>query len=179
MKKALLYTVLGLVSILGLNSCGSKEEVITLKKGDAMPEIELFDQYNNQINVHQFLPKNTLVVYFYPKDDTPGCTKEACTFRDAYEAFQNAGAMVIGISADSPESHLEFAEKYQLPFPLLSDSDNKISKAFGVPSEYLGAVPGRVTFVIDHEGIIQFVFQDLDSVEQHVKEALKVIEQIG
>lgn len=179
MKKAFLYTLLGLFTVVGLNSCGSEEEVTTLKKGDAIPEIVLYDQHNQLFNVNDFVGINSMVIYFYPKDDTPGCTKEACSFRDSYEVFNSAGAMVIGISSDSPKSHLEFADKYGLPFPLLSDTEDKISKAFGVPSDYMGAVPGRVTFVIDREGIVQFVFQDLDSAEQHVEEAMQVIKQIG
>ncbi len=179
MKKAFLYTLLGFFTMVTLNSCGSGEAVDTLKKGDPIPEIELYDQHKHLFSVNDFIGVNSLVIYFYPKDDTPGCTKEACTFRDSYDVFQSAGAMVIGISADSPESHLEFAEKYGLPFPLLSDSENKISKAFGVPTEFMGTVPGRVTFIVDREGIIQYVFQDLDSAEQHVEEAMQVIKQIG
>lgn len=98
-----------------------------------------------------------VVVYFYPKDDTPGCTAEACAFRDQYQDFTQAGAEVIGISSDGPESHAHFAGKHRLPFVLLSDQGGAVRKAYGV-SAMLGLLPGRVTFVLDKSGTIRHMF---------------------
>lgn len=178
MKTKLLFSILGLFTILGLNSCENQPQVNTLKIGDPIPQIELFNQNNQLVSVNDFVGQQNMVIYFYPKDDTPGCTKEACGFRDSFEHFQDLNVMVFGISSDSPESHLAFADKYNLPFMLLSDSENKISQAFGVPSEYMGALPGRVTFLVDKTGTIQYVLKDLDSAEEHVKEAMRILPKI-
>jgi peroxiredoxin Q/BCP len=114
------------------------------------------------------------VLYFYPKDDTPGCTVESCSFRDSYEAFKDIGAEVIGISSDSPESHQKFAQKHNLPFTLLSDSDSAVRKVYGVPAT-LGLLPGRVTFVIDQAGLIRHMFNSQFNPKAHVEEAMKVL----
>ena len=119
-----------------------------------------------------------MVIYFYPKDDTPGCTKEACSFRDFYEDFNEAGAMVIGISDDSPNTHADFAKKNNLPFTLLSDHGNKVRELLGVPKSLLGLIPGRVTYVIDKKGIVRHVFNSQFNVEKHVHEAIEVLKQI-
>lgn len=118
-----------------------------------------------------------MVIYFYPKDDTPGCTIESCTFRDSYEEFKEAGAEVIGISSDSPQSHQQFASKYQLPFILLSDSQGKVRKLFDVPN-VLFLLPGRVTYVIDKEGIVRHIFNSMMDFKAHVDEALKTIKSL-
>jgi peroxiredoxin Q/BCP len=122
-----------------------------------------------------FLGKKAIVLYFYPKDDTPGCTKESCTFRDQYEVFLESGAEVIGISSDSPESHKNFATKYRLPFRLLSDEGEKVRNIYGVSST-LGLLPGRETFVIDRQGIIRHKFSSQFRPTKHVEEALKVLQ---
>jgi peroxiredoxin Q/BCP len=115
-----------------------------------------------------------VVLYFYPADDTPGCTKEACSFRDNYEDFQDAGATVIGVSRDSLESHVAFAEKHRLPFLLLSDKDETLAKAFGV-RKTLGLLPGRVTYVIDPEGVVRKEFSSQVRATKHFDEALATI----
>lgn len=119
------------------------------------------------------LGKQPVVICFYPKDDTPGCTREACTFRDMYSDFADAGAQVVGISADTPEKHADFARKHNLPFVLLSDIGNSVRKLLGVPSDLLGLLPGRVTYVVDKFGVIQYVFNSQFRAEKHVEEALK------
>jgi peroxiredoxin Q/BCP len=115
-----------------------------------------------------------VVLFFYPKDGSPVCTKEACAFRDAYEDFVEAGAVVIGISGDSASQHQVFASNHQLPFMLISDSDGNARRAFGVPKS-LGLLPGRVTYVIDREGIVRHIFSAQFSADRHVKEALQII----
>ncbi|HBH06399.1 MAG TPA: peroxiredoxin [Flavobacteriales bacterium] len=148
----------------------------TLRIGDKMPIFELPDQDGNDFNIKKLVGKNNLVVYFYPKDDTPGCTKEACAFRDQFEAFSDLDAVVIGISGDSPESHREFREKHNLPFTLLSDEEDMVHDLFGVKS---GLIPGRVTFVVDKKGIIKYTFDSMMNATQHVEEAKKILQDLG
>ena len=148
-----------------------------LKVGDAIPHFTLPDQQGQSFDSRQ-LAGQIAVIYFYPKDDTPGCTAEACSFRDQFEDFTDKGAEVIGISADTPKKHAAFAEKHQLPFTLLSDISNTVRKSFGVPKSMLGLVPGRVTYIVDGEGIIRHIFNSQFQPAQHVKESLKVIEEL-
>jgi peroxiredoxin Q/BCP len=122
--------------------------------------------------------QRVVVLYFYPMDNTAVCTAEACAFRDAYEDFTKAGAVVIGVSGDSDASHREFAKKQRLPFLLLSDGDGSIRKAFGV-SNTLGLVPKRVTFVIDKQGVVRHVFSALFTADKHVQEARRIVEQLA
>jgi len=117
------------------------------------------------------------VLYFYPKDFTPGCTKEACTFRDNYEDFKDAGAVVMGVSSDSTDSHRKFAEKYNLPFLLLSDSDGKVREMYG--AKKIGGLPGRVTFLIDKMGVIRMIFSSGLNAKQHVEEAMRVLKLLS
>ncbi|MDF1663028.1 MAG: peroxiredoxin, partial [Planctomycetota bacterium] len=126
----------------------------SLGLGDKMPSFELLDHSQSTISSESMLGKGPLVIYFYPKDNTPICTKESCAFRDTHGDFEKAGATVIGISADSASSHQGFREKYQLPFTLLADTENTVRKLFGVPKA-LGLMAGRSTYVIDKEGIIR------------------------
>lgn len=149
-----------------------------LAAGDKAPAFTLPDQDGRSVSLTDFAGHKNVVVYFYPKDDTPGCTKESCTFRDQYTAFTDAGAEVLGISNDSSESHRKFADKYKLPFPLLADSGGTVRKAFKVPKS-LGLLPGRVTFVIDRNGVIQHVFNSQLNPTQHVAEALSVLKRLG
>ncbi len=142
-----------------------------VKVGDNVPTFSLNDQNGNQVNIEQFFGK-PFVLYFYPKDDTPGCTAEACSFRDAFDEFRDLGAEIIGVSADSPDSHLAFAKKYDLPFTLLSDEKNQVRKMFGVPGSMFGLLPGRVTYVVDAEGIVQHIFDSQLQAKRHVEEAL-------
>lgn len=149
-----------------------------VKVGDPAPDFTLSSQSGTPVSLKDFLGKKCVVVYFYPKDDTPGCTKESCAFRDQYEVFNSAGAEVIGISADSPASHQRFAAKYQLPFSLLSDSGNQVRKLYGVPSSF-GLLPGRVTYVIDQQGVVQNIFNSQFNFKGHIEESLKIIQQLG
>lgn len=149
-----------------------------MKVGSKVPEFTLQDQDGNLFDLKNVLGKKNLVIYFYVKDETPGCTTEACTFRDDYEVFRKAQAMIIGISAQSVESHKKFAEKYKLPFTLLSDSENKVAKMFGARTDEKGSIPGRVTFVVNKEGKIVYIFDSLTQPVQHVTEAMRILKEI-
>ena len=149
-----------------------------IQVGDSAPDFTLPTQKTGELfHLHDMIGKSVLVLYFYPKDNTPGCTSEACSFRDSYEAFKQIGAEVIGVSSDSEESHQQFASKYKLPFTLLSDKGGALRKRYGVPST-LGLLPGRVTYVIDKEGIVRHIFSSLMNIDKHVTEALEVIRSI-
>lgn len=145
--------------------------------GDPIPDVTLTAPSGESVNLKSFLGQKTIVLYFYPKDDTPGCTKEACGFRDRYTIFQEAGAEVIGVSSDNPTSHQQFASKYQLPFILLSDAGNQARKAFGVPST-LGLLPGRVTYVIDKTGVVRHIFNSQFNFQGHIEESLRVVKEL-
>ena len=146
----------------------------TLKPGDTMPDLSLPAAGGKTVRLRDFLGSKTLVVYFYPKDETAGCTAEACSFRDSYEEFTDAGAEVIGVSSDSSASHEKFANRHQLPFTLLSDAKGEVRKKYGVPST-MGLLPGRVTFVIDRKGIVRHVFNSQLQATRHVQEALDAL----
>jgi thioredoxin-dependent peroxiredoxin len=146
--------------------------------GDRAPDFTATAHDGQKIRLADFQNKQVLVLYFYPKDETPGCTQQACAFRDAYEDFVQAGAVVIGISSDSSASHQAFASGHRLPFLLLTDSDGSLRKAFGVPKT-LGLLPGRVTYVIDRQGIVRHVFNSQLQSERHVSEALKIVRQLA
>jgi len=145
-----------------------------LSAGAPAPDFTLPDQDGASVSLGDFRGKKNVVLYFYPKDDTPGCTKESCAFRDQYTAFSDAGAEVLGVSSDSPASHKAFAQKHRLPFRLLSDAGGKLRSAFGVPAT-LGLLPGRVTYVIDKSGVIRHAFNSQLNPLQHVDEALGVL----
>ena len=149
-----------------------------LAVGESAPAFSLKDQHGKKVSLADFAGRKNVVVYFYPKDDTPGCTKESCTFRDQYTAFTDIGAEVLGISSDSEQSHRAFAEKYRLPFPLLADTDGAVRKLFKVPKS-LGLLPGRVTFVIDKKGVIRHAFNSQLNVTRHVDEAIEVLKTLG
>jgi thioredoxin-dependent peroxiredoxin len=141
--------------------------------GQPAPEFTLPDQNGGSVSLSS-LKGGWVVVYFYPKDDTPGCTAESCSFRDSFEEFTDAGAKVVGISSDSVESHKAFATKHNLPFTLLADTDGSVRKAFGV-GKTLGLIPGRVTYVIDPEGVVRHKFSSQFKPKSHIDEALDVI----
>ncbi len=151
---------------------------MSLQVGDRVPDFTLTSATGETISLADFRGKKPVVVYFYPKDDTPGCTAESCAFRDSYQVFQDMGAEVIGISGDSVDSHRKFADKYQLPFILLSDSQNTVRKQFGVPAT-LFVLPGRVTYVIDKEGIVRHVFNSMMDFKAHVDEALNTLKSLA
>ena len=148
-----------------------------LQIGDFAPDFTLKDQHGDIIRLSDFRHKSKVVLYFYPKDDTPGCTAEACSFRDNYSDFMDAGAEVIGVSSDDSASHFKFAAKFHLPFTLLSDAGAKVRKLYNVPNSYV-FIPGRVTFIIDKEGVIRHIFNSQLNATRHVEEAMKVLEHI-
>jgi peroxiredoxin Q/BCP len=126
------------------------------------------------VSLKDFSGRKPVVLFFYPKDDSPGCTKEVCAFRDNFEEFSKLDAQVIGISSDSVESHRRFAAKHDLSFPLLSDEGGNIRRLYGVPKTF-GLIPGRVTYIIDKEGVVRHVFSSQLSVQRHVQEALAAL----
>jgi peroxiredoxin Q/BCP len=157
---------MGLMDLLGGGEPG-------VKVGEPAPDFTLADATGKDVSLAAFRGR-PVVLYFYPKDDTPGCTKEACSFRDQYEDFREAGAEVLGVSSDSSESHKKFASRYKLPFTLLADRGGKVRKLYGVPAT-LGLLPGRVTFVIDAGGVVRHVFNSQLDATRHVAEALGVL----
>ena len=140
--------------------------------GDICPEFEGINQFNQSIKSKELIGKKYLVIFFYPKDFTPGCTAEVCGFRDNYEQFKELNCEVIGISADSISRHHSFTQKYNLNYHLLSDSNKKIRKIFKVPGHLFGIIPGRVTYVIDLEGKICGINNSLADAHSHIKFAL-------
>ncbi|WP_164905467.1 peroxiredoxin [Flavobacterium sufflavum] len=134
---------------------------MALKVGDVVSKFTAKDAVGNFFDSESIIGKKAAIIYFYPKDNTPQCTAQACGFRDNYDDFLKLGVEVIGISSDDVVSHQAFAEKHNLPFVLLSDSDKAIRKLFGVPSSFLGLLPGRVTYLIDEHGVIQMVFDSM------------------
>ena len=146
--------------------------------GSVAPDFTLPSRSGEMISLENFLGKNPVVLFFYPKDDTPGCIKQACAFRDDFEEFGKLDAEVIGISSDSVESHKSFAARHNLPFILLSDEGGKVRKLYGVPSSF-GLFPGRVTYVIDEEGVVRHIFSSQVETARHVEEALGVLRSIG
>jgi peroxiredoxin Q/BCP len=150
---------------------------MTLSVGDKAPDFTLPLSSGEPVTLSQLYGQKTVVLYFYPKDDTPGCTVEACTFRDRFDEFSAAGAEVVGVSADSAVSHDRFAAKHRLPMKLLSDADGRLRSLFGVRAT-LGIFPGRVTFVIDRTGTIRHVFVSLLRFARHAEEALEVVRRL-
>ena len=168
-----------LVSLLPAAGCRGaettfEETTMPLRVGDAAPEVTLHLQDGRAVSLSEFRGDRAAVIFFYPKDNTPVCTAEACSFRDAYADFGTLDAEVIGVSADTPASHQKFSAKYNLPFPLASDTDGAIRRAFGVPKP-LGFLPGRTTYVIDRGGTVRLVFSAAFAAEKHVTEARRVL----
>jgi peroxiredoxin Q/BCP len=149
---------------------------LAVKVGDKAPVFTLPSQMGDNVTLSEYLGKN-VVLYFYPKDETPGCTAEACTFRDSYEELTELNAEVLGVSGQSVASHKSFATHYGLPFLLLSDADNKVRKLYGVPSA-MGFLPGRVTYIIDKQGVVRHIFSSQTQAPRHVEEAKKALREI-
>ncbi|KDN56017.1 peroxiredoxin [Flavobacterium seoulense] len=145
-----------------------------LKVGDVIPKFSAKDANGNLFESQSIIGKKAVIIYFYPKDNTSQCTAQACGFRDNYTDFVNLGVEIIGISSDDVHSHQEFIRKYNLPFLLLSDSDKAIRKLFGVPSDFFGLLPGRVTYLVDQNGVIQLVFNSM----RGMKHVTKMIEKL-
>jgi peroxiredoxin Q/BCP len=150
---------------------------LRVKVGDKAPDFTLSSQMGDSVTLSEYFGKKNIVLYFYPKDESPGCAKEACNFRDSYEELTSLGAEVIGISGQSIESHKSFAAHYGLPFILLSDSDGRVRKLYGVSST-IGIIPGRVTYVINKSGVVRSIFSSQAQAERHVEEAKKALKQI-
>ena len=147
--------------------------------GSTVPTFSLKDQNGSDFSIETVLGKKNLVIYFYPKDDTPGCTKEACSFRDQFEVFKQEDALIIGISGQSVQSHFEFAKKHRLNYTLLSDEGDKVRKLFGVPTSFLGLLPGRVTYIVNKEGKVVFVFNSQLNAGKHIEEALRILKDLS
>jgi peroxiredoxin Q/BCP len=142
--------------------------------GDRAPDFTLPDQLGETVRLGDLVGKKNVVLYFYPKDSTPGCTAEARAFRDAYDTFTAADTEVLGVSSDSIKSHKRFAAKLQLPFRLLSDRDGLVRALYGV-ERTLGILPGRVTYVIDRDGVVQHVYSSQLAATRHVREACQAV----
>lgn len=147
---------------------------MALKIGDKIPTFSAIDTNGNLFDSKDVIGKKSAVIYFYPKDNTRVCTEQACSFRDQYEDFKALGAEVIGVSSDSLKSHQNFASRYKLPFILLSDSDKKLRKLFGVENDLFGLIPGRVTYVADKDGVVQLVFNSMSG-KIHIEKALQFL----
>jgi thioredoxin-dependent peroxiredoxin len=145
--------------------------------GDKAPDFTLPSQSGEPVRLQDRIGQRVVVLYFYPKDETRGCTAEACAFRDSHEVFTDAGAEVIGVSSDSVDRHAAFADRHNLPFTLLSDVGGKVRKTYQVPAT-LGLIPGRVTYVIDRSGTVRHVFNSMTNIDRHVKDALEVVRQL-
>ncbi len=150
---------------------------LTVKVGDKAPDFTLPSQMGDNVSLSEYFGKKSVVLYFYPKDESPGCTKEACAFRDNYEELANLGAEVLGVSGQSVESHKSFASHYGLPFLLLSDAGNKVREVYGVQAT-MGIIPGRVTFIIDKAGVVRHVFVSQTQAQRHVEEAKNTLMEI-
>jgi peroxiredoxin Q/BCP len=148
-----------------------------VKVGDKAPDFTLPSQMGDNVKLSEYFGKKNVVLYFYPKDETPGCIKEACTFRDNYEELTALGAEVLGVSGQSVESHIAFASHYGLPFILLADVENKVRELYGVHST-MGILPGRVTYIIDKKGVVRHVFVSQTQAQRHVEEAKKTLEML-
>ncbi len=155
-------------------------EEVELKEGDIAPDFSLPSTLGENISLNDFRGKK-VILYFYPKDDTPGCTKEACTFRDDLKKYEKTDTIILGVSLDNLDSHRKFINKYDLPFPLLSDIEAKVSKAYGVyklknmyGKKFWGIE--RTTFLIDEKGIIEKIFHKV-KVDGHSEELLKLLKK--
>ena len=150
---------------------------MSVKVGDKAPDFTLPSQMGDNVTLSEFFGKKNIVLYFYPKDETPGCTREACSFRDSYQELANLGAEVLGVSGQSVESHKSFATHYGLPFILLSDEGNKVRKLYGVPSS-IGILPGRVTYIIDKQGVVRHIFNSQTQKQRQVEEAKNTLKEL-
>jgi peroxiredoxin Q/BCP len=170
MKKLLLPLL-----IIGLfNACMSQSET-KIEVGSQLPEFTLKDDNGADYSPSQWIGNKYVVIYFYPKDDTPGCTKESCSFRDNKTEFDELDAVIIGVSGDGEKSHKKFKEKYNLTYTLLSDTDKIARKKFGVPTTLLGLIPGRVTYIFDKSGTCIEVINSQTNPEKHINESLDKI----
>jgi thioredoxin-dependent peroxiredoxin len=152
---------------------------MAISVGDKCPIFSLPNQRGEIFKISEFIGKKLLVIYFYPKDETTGCTAEACSFRDSYEEFESMGCEIIGISSDSISSHEKFASKYRLNFTLLADTEQTVRRKFGVPTNFFGLVAGRVTYIVDISGIVRSVHNAQVDATSHIKESIKMIKKLS
>jgi peroxiredoxin Q/BCP len=145
--------------------------------GDKAPDFTLPSQMGDNVTLTEYFGKRNIVLYFFPKDETRGCTREACEFRDRYYVFTNLGTEVLGVSSDTLESHKSFATHHGLPFLLLSDEKGEVRELYGVPST-MGIIPGRVTYIIDKKGVVRHIFNSQFQPEKHIEEALKILKEL-
>lgn len=165
-------------AIVAMRGDGCLEAGASIAVGDRIPAFSLRAAGGETVTRDDLLGKGPVVLYFYPRDATTGCTIEACAFRDSYEVFTEAGAEVVGVSADTVESHEAFAADHELPFVLLSDPDNRLRCAFGVPRT-LGVITGRVTYVADRDGVVRHTFDSQLQFSEHVSEALETVQALA
>ena len=167
---ALIFTLLNFSLLIGAKAQTSAQAIDV---GDKVPTFSLTDQDGKTFKTTDYVGKKTLVIYFYPKDESMVCTKEACAFRDSFDDFTKAGAMVIGINGGTVESHKKFADHYRLPFTLLSDPEKKVYHLFGIKNFMF--MSGRKTFVVAKNGVITFSYDSMMQGKQHADDALKFI----
>jgi peroxiredoxin Q/BCP len=172
------YLIIYLLLFTSYLTFSQKNNMNEIKIGSTIPAFKLSDQNGNLFDISSVIGKKNLVIYFYPKDDSPGCTAQACSFRDQFEVFKEADAVIIGISGQSVKSHKEFAEKHRLSFTLLSDEGDLLRKQFGVPTNLLGLLPGRVTYIADKTGKVIYIFNSQLKAEKHVDEALRILKEL-
>jgi len=170
-----IYIIVVLIAVIIIKMTVTNTPKQPLKVGDTIPAFSLQDQNGQWFNSDEVIGKQPVIIYFYPKDETPGCTKEACKFRDEFEVFTDLNARVIGISSDNVASHKKFAEKYHLPFTLLADVNKKVRQLFGVPKSTLGLLPGRVTYIINNKGVVIYIFNSQFKAEKHIDKAIEVL----
>jgi thioredoxin-dependent peroxiredoxin len=149
-----------------------------MKVGDPFPKIKLTNQYGKLIDFENIIGNMRMVFFFYPKDFTQGCTKEACGFRDNYDAFEKLNCKVFGVSSDSEKRHLLFAKKFNLNFDLITDNGNQLATLFEVKRNLFGLIPGRVTFIFDERGVCKGSFNSMRDAEGHIKYALNCLKEL-
>lgn len=152
---------------------------MSISIGDTCPSFSLQNQDGQSINIKEYIGTKNIIIYFYPKDNTAGCTKEACSFRDAMQDLNNLDCEVFGISADSVESHKQFANQFRLTFNLLSDVGNSVRKSFKVPANLFGLIPGRVTYIVNKEGKVIHIINSQTNPDKHIKETIEVVKRLS
>ncbi len=177
-KMGYILIIAVLIVVFAVMSGNSSDKKPSLKEGDKAPDFSALTDEGKKVSLADFRGKN-VVLYFYPKDDTPGCTKEACSFRDSFGKIRSLGAVILGVSLDTAESHKKFREKYNLPFPLLVDKDGEISKKYNAFTQYLRTLrfSKRMTYIIDREGIIRKIYAKVD-ISKHSENIYNDLESI-
>ena len=146
--------------------------------GDVFPDFILNDENGDEFDLKRDFTNSYLVLYFYPKDETPGCTKQACYFKDNYDDFKEIDCEIIGISSDNETSHRSFKTNYNLPFKLLCDQDSKLRKEIQLPKDFFGLSPGRITFLLNSKNEILFIHRSSLKMKSHIKKVLDFLNEI-